>query len=189
MDFDGKELERGSIEPGESSTQNTHLGHTYRAYIADSHMLMEYVVHSSNPEDVRIEQCDHAGQGYALKHERDTEFRELVHDQFAACDPQEDSSKWSCVRCLSAAEVASRKPEEYGFHIGETTNGHEVGQVQDKSYTHWIPFVPALSSGPGFQKMNMTGPIRKSLLPFFQNNKKATDPALGPNPDTEIDLN
>ena len=172
LDFAGREVPHGQLSPGATQQESSHLGHAYRLKDSYGSTFHELVVQVSGKS--LVEHCGPVVDDLVEElsnHPRAEEFAALVHDQSAPCAPSSNSSEWSCLRCLTDAEVAARSVKDFGFLEGEAVGKRRVGQVLDDTYTKWIPHVPVLSQGPGYLKMNMTRVIHDALLPFYATQR------------------
>lgn len=173
-----------TMSPGASNEHTSYPGHAFRlqrpAHLGQAALLVREFTVSPDTSVVDAEECTEEPGA-----ESESEIEDillLVHDQEAPCGPK-DSAHWSCVRCLSEAELSSRSVGEFGFIEGEYEEGHVVGQTVDTDYTEHLPFVPPLTAGPGYLKMNMTSGLRQALVQWYRDQKQLsqefqTEPAV-----------
>jgi len=174
----------GTIKPGGYLSQDTFVGHAFRATYKNEELhagnintgqtLAQIAVEAGHSK-IHIEPCGTRPKPPVPKPlygpGRDQEFATLLHDQDAPCEGI--PSKWSCARCLTPEQLAARKPQDYGYHADELSHGHKVGQIRDVTDDSLenIPYIPILSSEHGYTKMNMTERLRSTLLNWWDKEK------------------
>jgi hypothetical protein len=123
LDFDGNEHYNGLVGEGDNTRLNSHNGHAFVFRTMVTHQAIQTVqADVKDPKNkaiwIVVEGCDEALAAEADHDEnhgwkaRAAEFEALV-DTGDAC-VGDDSSKWSCLRTVTAEERENRDPALYG---------------------------------------------------------------------------
>lgn len=167
VDYQGQEQFQGIIQPLSETTRTSYMGHAFRVRFKEI-VVREHVV-ASRIDRVYVEAC---GDLEAIKSRepsiRDAEFTSLMHDHSAPC--LGPSREWSCVRYLTADDLAARDPEEYGILPNETSPNRAYITVDD-TYIRQIPKIPRVTNGPGYLKMSFTSRLEKILVDWYQQRR------------------
>ena len=209
VDTTGKEINLGTINGnGGSFPLESSVDHGFRVYYETYHngsgstapksiLVKEYVISSSvdnfvleGTDEFCDEIIDHfenhqPEQIQQQKELMNQELTPLIAPADEPCLPEDDSTKWSCVRRISKEDYAKRLDELAGIKFGfasleESTppskadKTRKVGDTQDDVWSSQIPKIPRVSKrpSPGYLKMGFTDSMKELLLPFYEERKK-----------------
>mmetsp|Transcript_28142 Transcript_28142/g.39593 ORF Transcript_28142/g.39593 Transcript_28142/m.39593 type:complete len:435 (-) Transcript_28142:133-1437(-) len=184
VDMDGKETGHHDLVPIqslESNVYNTFKGHVFRMYTENHEtLLVEHTVTTEGEKYLEIHTCDDVkpvalDAPYVSPYQEEMEA--LVHDQNAPCVPEDDSSKWSCIKYISKEDYEKRSKDgsnKYGFNstVEARVARRGVGDTEDDGYVRHIPKIPRLTNGKGYLKMSYTKKLKDTLLPWYKLHKK-----------------
>jgi len=120
-----------------------------------------------------VKNCGESTEAAEAKAHRESEFESLAFDRDCR-DQGTDSTKWSCIKCLTKQELAARNPADYGFHEGESPE-RGVGTTWDypEARAH-AKYVPQLSQD-GYRMMKFTPSMVKDLLEWYKEEENDFD--------------
>lgn len=176
IDGSGRASFRGVAGAGDQPTEmGTFPGHVFSFKTVDQEVLLASYMAGTDGENVVITSCGRKFEAAKVDTSRHAEFEALASTTPLVCEG-EDSSKWSCVRTVSPAEVKARNIDDFGFHKDDLPNDarRTVGQQVDWDYgLDTIKYVVNVSSyDKGYLKMNMTNRLKEILYPWYNDRKK-----------------
>ena len=162
IDFNGREIDQGTIMPLSEASRETFIGHVFR--VKANELLLEYKVsrETSAKKKVQIVGCGSVKEN-PRSTERDEEFAKLMHPLDKPCEGP--SSQWSCVRYLTVQDLEKRSKFDYGIQPNETKKRGYA--TVDDSYTQQIGKIPKVTPSPGYAKMSFTEPLKDLLHRWY----------------------
>lgn len=152
------------------------IGHVFRMRTTEGIIMGEFQMNREKGK-YTLKPCgeskEEAEAKAAAKAARHAEYEKLTFKRDCK-DAGPDSTKWSCVKCLSKEELAARNPREYGFHEGENDE-RGVGTTWDfpEARAH-AKYVPKLSED-GFRTMKFTEKMMTDLFDWYKKEEAQFD--------------
>jgi len=171
-DFDGVEKHVATLDPGDEVRQDTFEHHIFHARSQMSGRLLHSLeVIPPQKLEAKITPCKGMEEDVkGLDQSRWAEFDALVADPAAPCVGP--SSKWSCIRHVSAEDVAKRTPAEYGFtHEESKGTPYEAGTQEDRTHDWQVKHIQnATEYHTGYVKMRMPSELYEKLHTWQRKN-------------------
>jgi len=166
VDFNGKEGQRDTLQPGQGTDRNSFQGHIFRVRQTTTGILLQEHTCDREQPTTHITSCRQATENahyMPVFKPNDVESTlSLVHDQAAPCEPAGQSQLWSCVKTLPAGEEHVPK-KKFGFQeadvVGKTQECGErnLYDTTDDGYSnkkHRLG-VKRVTEGPGYLKLSI----------------------------------